>query len=155
MIEKVTIPNGTSWTLNNKTMYFTDSPSGEITKYAYDPATGEIDRASGQPFFKCPIEGGVPDGHCQDAEGCFWISLYGTGKVVRVDPHGEIIAEVELPTRCVTCPGICGEDLFVTSAEEEEPDKHPDSVKYQGAMFKINIGVKGCPLNEFKMLASA
>lgn len=154
MIEPVTIPNGTSWTLDNKTIYLTDSPSGEITAYPYDPSTGKIDLSSGKPFFKCPIEGGVPDGHCQDAEGYFWVALFGTGKVVRVNPQGEIVAEIELPTRCVTCPGICGDDLYITSAEEEDPDKYPDSTKFQGALFKVNIGVKGCPLNKFKLQAS-
>lgn len=124
-------------------------------KHPYNPSTGEIDLSAGQEFFRCPYEGGVPDGHCQDAEGCFWISLFGTGRVVRVDPQGQVVAEIELPTRCVTCPGICGEELYITSAAEEEPDKHPESLKYQGALFKVHIGVAGCPLNKFKMEGNA
>lgn len=144
-----------TWTLDNKTMYMTDSPSQCITAHPYDPATAKLDTSSGRTFFKCPIEGGVPDGHCQDAEGFFWIAMHGTSKVVRVNPQGEIVAEIELPTRCVTCPGICGEDLYITSAEEEEPEKYPDSKKLQGATFKVHIGVKGCPLNKFKMSVKA
>lgn len=155
VIQPVSIPNGTSWTLDNKYIYFTDSPSGQIKKYPYNIEDGSIDLAAGKPFFTCPIEGGVPDGHAQDVEGCFWISLFGTGKVVRVNTSGEVIAEIELPTRCPTCPGICGEDLYITSAEEEDPDNHPESVKYQGAVFKVHIGVKGAPLNKFKMQTKA
>jgi len=155
IIDPVEIPNGTSWTLDDKSIYFTDSPSGEIRKYPYDTSTGAIDINNSKPFFKTPYEGSVPDGHAQDAEGCFWISLFGGWKVVRVSTAGEIIAEIDLPTRCPTCPGICGEDLYITSAEEEDPDTYPDSVKYNGAVFKVHIGVKGAPLNKFRMEAKA
>lgn len=143
-----------SWTLDNKFIYVTESSENKITKYPYDIETGAIDWANGKPWFSSPYDGTVPDGHAQDAEGCFWISLYGSGKVVRVSPEGVIIAEIELPTRCCTCPGIAGEDLYITSAEEEDPKKHPESAKFQGGVFKVHIGVKGAPLNEFKMQKS-
>ncbi len=149
VIEGVTIPNGTSWSLDNKTMYFTDSPSGTITSYPYDPESGVMDISKGKPFFS--VEEGVPDGHCQDAEGCLWVANHGTGKVWRVNPQGQIIARVDLPTRCVTCPAICGTELYITSMQEQDPDKYPWSTKYQGALFKVDIGVKGSPLNKFKM----
>jgi sugar lactone lactonase YvrE len=151
--DQVTIPNGTSWSLDNQTMYFTDSPSGTITAYPYDPDTGAAALAAGTVFFTCPFDGGVPDGHCQDEEGHFWVACFGTGKVVRVSPRGDVVAEVELPTRCVTCPEICGTQLFITTAEEEEPDKYPESVKYQGALFAVDVGVRGSPRNKFKQAA--
>lgn len=149
--EPVSIPNGISWTLDNKSIYLTDSPTGKIIKYPYDVKTGAVDLSSGEDFFECPYEGGVPDGHCQDAEGCFWIACFGTSKVVRVNTQGQVIAVIELPTRCVTCPGIAGQDLYITSAEEEDPDKHPESVRYQGALFKVHIGVDAAPVNKFKV----
>ncbi|KAF7193395.1 putative sugar lactone lactonase YvrE [Pseudocercospora fuligena] len=144
----VTIPNGTSWTLDNKTMYLTDSPSGKIMAHPYNPETGELS-PEGKVFFTCPYEGGVPDGHCQDEEGHFWVACFGTSKVVRVSPQGEVVAEVEVPTRCVTCPELCGTKLFITTAAEEEPEKYPWSTKYQGALFMIDVGVKGSPRNNF------
>ncbi|KAK4972534.1 rRNA-processing protein cgr1 [Elasticomyces elasticus] len=150
-ITSVTIPNGISWSLDNKTMYFTDSPSTTISTYPYDPESGEIDLSGKGTFFECPIEGGVPDGHAQDEEGCFWIALFGTGKVVRANKQGEVVAEIELPTRCVSCPGFAGEYLYITSAAEEDPEKYPDSAKLQGAVFRVNVGVRGCPLNKFRM----
>ena len=149
--EPVTMPNGTSWSLDNKWMYFTDSPSGTITKSPYDPATGKADFSKSEVFFKCPYEGGVPDGHAQDEEGCFWIAIFGAGRVVRVSPEGQIVAEVEVPTRCVTCPGFAGTDLFITTASEKDPEKYPESKEYGGAIFCVNVGVRGCPINRFKM----
>lgn len=60
--DPVEIPNGISWSQDEKTVYFTDSPTGEIKQYPYDSATGSIDFSAGKTFFKCPHEGGVPDG---------------------------------------------------------------------------------------------
>lgn len=153
VIEGVSIPNGTSWTLDNKTVYLTDSPSGTIKSYPNDPKTGKISISEGKVFFK--VEKGVPDGHCQDEEGHLWVANHGNGKVFRVNPQGEIVAEIELPTRCVTCPGFCGTELFITTMEEEDPETYPWSTKYQGALFKIDVGVRGSPLNKFKMTVNA
>ena len=153
VVEGVTIPNGTSWSLDNKTMYLTDSPSGTIKAYPYNPNTGQLSVSEGKVFFS--VEGGVPDGHCQDDEGCLWVAGHGTGKVFRVNPQGQVIAEIELPTRCVTCPAFCGTKLFITSMQEVAPGEHPESTKLQGALFCIDVGVKGSPLNKFKMSVKA
>ena len=52
----------------------------------------------------------------------------------------------------ISCPGFLGEDLFITSAEEENPDLFPDSVKYGGGLFRVNVGIAGMPLHRFKKL---
>lgn len=149
--DSVTIPNGISWSPDSKYMYFTDSPTGKIMKYPYDVESGSISWDQGTAFFTCPIEGGVPDGHTQDEEGLFWVALFGTGKVVRVNTAGEIVAEIDCPTRCVSCPAFCGTELYITSAAEEEPEKYPWSTKYQGGLFKVDVGIGGYPTNRFRM----
>jgi len=153
--EQITIPNGISWTSDNQTIYFTNSPTQKITKYPYDLSTGSIDWEQGTTFFQCPYEGGFPDGHAQDEEGCFWIALFGTGKVVRVNPQGEMIAQIEFPTRCVTCPAFVGTELFVTSAAEEEPEHYPWSTKCQGSLYRIDVGVRGAARNRYRNLSGA
>lgn len=130
-------------------MFLTDSPSGKITGYPYDLSTGTLS-SSGTTFFTCPYEGGVPDGHCQDEEGHFWVACFGTSRVVRVSPQGEVVAEVEVPTRCVTCTELCGTKLFITSAAEEEPEKFPESKKYEGGVFMVDVGVLGRGRNKFR-----
>lgn len=149
--EQITIPNGISWTLDNNKVHFTDSPTQKVSTYDYDLSTGKIGSSPPSTLFTCPYEGGVPDGHCQDEEGNFWIACFGTGRVIRINEQGEKLAEVELPTRCVTCPALCGTELVITTAAEEEPEKYPWSTKYQGAVFKIDVGVRGSPLNKFKL----
>jgi sugar lactone lactonase YvrE len=149
--DQITIPNGMSWADSDTKMHLTDSPTEKIFRYSYDASTGEIDFSSQQEFFTCPYEGGVPDGHCKDEEGNYWIACFGTGRVIRVDPQGKKLAEVEVPTRCVTCPVLCGTELVITTATEEEPEKFPWSTKYQGAIFKIDVGVRGMPKNKFRL----
>jgi len=146
MIENVSIPNGISWTADDKTMYFVDSPSKNIYAYDFDASTGQI--SNKRVFFHVDDENGVPDGHALDEEGYMWQAIFGCGKVLRISPQGEVVAEVVLPTRCVSCPGFAGEDLYITSALEEEPEKFPDT-KYQGALFKCHVGVKGQKLYRF------
>ena len=92
----------------------------------------------------------MPDGFAMDAEGNLWVALCGGGKVLRVSPDGKVTGEIILPTRMISCPGFVGEDLFITSAEEENPDLFPDSVKYGGGLFRVNVGIAGMPLNSFK-----
>ena len=55
-----------------------------------------------------------------------------------------------MPTRMVTCPAFVDQDLFITSAEEEEPDRYPDSVELGGSVFKINVGVSGLKEHRFR-----
>lgn len=112
VIDGVTIPNGISWTPDSRTMYFTDSPSRCIMSYPYDPDTGDVSIGEGKVFFT--VDNGVPDGHCQDEEGYLWVANHGAARVWRVNPEGQILAEIELPTRCITCPAFCGTELFIT-----------------------------------------
>lgn len=72
--------------------------------------------------------------------------------VLRLSPKGKIIGEIIMPTRMVTCPGFVDQYLFVTSAEEEEPDKYPESVDLGGSLFKIDVGVSGLSLHKFKQV---
>lgn len=100
MIEGVTIANGISWSKDDKTMYFTDSPTQTIVAYDYESASGSI--SNKRVFFKVDEEGAVPDGHAQDEEGYLWVACHSAWKVVRVSPQGKVVAEISLPTRCPT-----------------------------------------------------
>ena len=152
MIENVTIPNGIGWTQDDKSMYFVDTPSMNIFKLDYDIATGAI--SNKRVFFHHDGAGG-PDGLVLDCEGCLWTAICGGGKVLRISPNGKIVGEVVLPTRMITCPGFAGEALFITSAAEEEPGKYPESARYAGSLFRINVGVIGVQLHKFKRISSA
>lgn len=129
------------------TMYFIDSPTKNVWIYKYDQKTGDI---SDRSVFYHVDEEAVPDGMAIDNTGCLWVALCGGGKVLKVSPQGELVGEITLPTRMISCPAFAGEELYITSAEEEEPDKFPDSVRYGGSLFRVHVGVTGLPVHKFK-----
>ncbi|MCJ1464336.1 hypothetical protein MMC07_002949, partial [Pseudocyphellaria aurata] len=150
VIENVTVPNGIGWGVDNKTMYFTDSPTKNIAKFKYDSVTGDI--SDRKIFFHWDGEG-VPDGFVIDVEGCLWVAIYGGSKVIRIAPEGDdgkVIGEISLPTRFVTCPTFVGGELFISSAEEEEPDRYPQSTEFAGNLFRVHVGVRGLRRHKYR-----
>jgi len=147
VIENVTIPNGMGFTLDEKSMYFIDSPTKKVWKYSYDRKTGNI--SDREAFYHVGCDG-VPDGMAMDVNGCLWVALAGGSKVLKISPDGKLAGEIRLPTRMITCPAFAGEDLYITSAEEEDPSKYPESVRYGGSLFKVHVGVQGLPLHKFR-----
>ncbi|CAL8576772.1 rRNA-processing protein cgr1 [Xanthoria parietina] len=149
MIEKATIPNGIGWSADDTKMFFVDSPTGSIVVFNYDLGSGSI--SDRRVFFHySDDDGGVPDGFAMDVEGNLWTAICGGGKVLKVSAEGKVVGVIEMPTRMISCPGFAGEDLFITSAEEEEPEKYPNSVEYGGSLFRVNVGITGMPLHRFR-----
>jgi sugar lactone lactonase YvrE len=101
VMEDVTVPNGMSWSMDDKTFYFTDSPTHNIFAYDFDADSAAF---SNKRVFFHAEDGAVPDGHAQDEHGNVWVALHGGWKVVRVSPEGKVTAEVHVPTRC---PTVC------------------------------------------------
>jgi sugar lactone lactonase YvrE len=148
MIEDITIPNGINWSRDSKTLYFADSPTRNLYAFDYDIETGTI--SNRRVFYQVDEGEGEPDGHAVDEEGHIWQAIYGAGKVVRISPEGKVVAEILLPTRCPTCPCFVGEELYITTAKEEQPEKYPESVELSGSLFKCHVGVKGVQIHRFK-----
>ena len=148
MLDGFTIPNGGAWSPDDKLFYWADSATGNIFVFDFDGDAGTI--ANKRVFFHVDQEDCVPDGFCVDEEGHIWVAVHGMGKVLRVTPQGCVVAEISLPTRCVTCPCFVGEDLYITSMFEVAPEKYPDSVKYEGNLFRCHVGVRGMKPYEFK-----
>ncbi|KAJ5300931.1 uncharacterized protein N7443_005933 [Penicillium atrosanguineum] len=148
MLSPVTIPNGIGWNAADDTMYFTDSPTGKIFAFDFDAVTGAISNQRVHFDLGEPLE---PDGFAIDVEGCIWSSIYGGGKVVRISPEGTVIGQIDLPTRNPTCPAFVGTELFITSAKDDRDDERfPQSVRYGGCVFRVEVGVHGRPKNEFR-----
>ncbi|KAK5073454.1 rRNA-processing protein cgr1 [Lithohypha guttulata] len=151
MYEKIVIPNGITWNEQDNTMHLTDTTEKRILSFAYHSKTGDI--SDKKIFYDHSKSGlpGNPDGHTQDSEGNLWQALYGGSRVIRVTPEGKVTGEVLLPTRNITCCVFAGTDLFVTSAVEEDPENNPESAKYAGNLFKVNVGVGGAPRHKARL----
>jgi len=133
-------------------LYLSDSPTRNIYAYDYDEDTGSI--SNKRVFFHVDDERGQPDGQALDTEGNLWSAIFGMGIVVKLSVEGLVLTTVKFPTRCVTCPVFVDDWIYVTSAEEEEPDNFPSSVRLQGRLFRCRVGVYGHKINRFKISQS-
>lgn len=143
MHDGIQIPNGISWTRDDKTMYFTDSPVQNVYAFDFDAETGNI--SNRRTHYHLDEDGVFPDGHAMDEHGNLWHATYGGGRVIRISPEGKVTGTVYLPTRNITCPVFAGTELFITSAAEKEPEKYPESAKFAGNLFRVDVGVNGMP----------
>ncbi len=135
--------NTIAFSPDNRWLYFADTLTGWIYRYAFDLATGELgDRTE----FARDVEYGRPDGSAMDVDGYLWNCRLGAGCVIRYAPSGEIDRIVEMPTRMVTSCAFGGPDnrtLFVTTARfylsEHELADQPGA----GGVFAVGAGVAG------------
>lgn len=148
MLEDLALPNGIGWSVSEDTMYLTESLSRNIYAFSYSPSTGEI--RNKRVFFHLNPKEGAPDGLAVDAENHIWVTIYGGGKVLRISPEGEVVGFVKLPTRCVTCAAFVGEELFITSGADPEPDKYVRSGELGGSVFRVNVGIEGRAINRWR-----
>jgi sugar lactone lactonase YvrE len=153
-LDKLSIPNGLAWSLDNKRLYHTDSPSHEIKSYFFETNAGDISLE--KTVVKIPDEMGQPDGMTIDEEGMLWIAHWGGSGIYRWNPeNGKLLDKVEVPAQQVTSCVFGGEELdhlVITTAStglsEEDLKKYPLS----GSIFITKPGVKGIPANKFKTL---
>jgi sugar lactone lactonase YvrE len=120
-------------------------PDRALYAYDYDSSSGSV--TNPRKFWQNPSNA-EPDGFALDTEGHLWQALYGDGKVVRLSPEGEVVGEVKLLTKAITSVCFVGEDIFITTAAEAEPEKYPESAKYGGALFKVHVGKTGVKRNK-------
>ncbi|MFO1149935.1 MAG: SMP-30/gluconolactonase/LRE family protein [Alsobacter sp.] len=146
MVDGIGSSNGLAFSPDSRTMYFADSQGGYVWAWDFDPGTGDIDRR--RVYIDFRDTGGCADGATVDAEGCYWTTLPESGKLSRYDPDGRLMRTIMMPTLIPTCCEFGGPDLdilFVTSAKLR---KLTDPLA--GALFAIDVGVKGLPLPYFK-----
>ncbi len=150
MIEGVGCANGLAWSPDSKTMYFSDSYSGRIDIYDFDPATGDIENR--RTFVDMAALDEIADGATVDAEGCYWVTIPFKSKVRRYDPDGKLMLTIEMPTDLPTCCEFGGKDLdilYVTTAVLKRPAEHFVGQKNPGGLFAVDVGVKGLTLPAF------
>jgi sugar lactone lactonase YvrE len=150
-LKDLTIPNGLVWSLDNRRMYFIDTPTQCVRSFLFDVESGDIQ------FEKVVIEIdrqlGMPDGMTIDEEGMLWIAYWDGFGVYRWDPvNGKLLDKITLPVPQVSSCVFGGNELnylFITTARENMSDaelqKYPDS----GNVFIAETKVKGVPAFKF------
>jgi sugar lactone lactonase YvrE len=146
-IDSVSISNGIAWSLDNKKMYYIDTPTGKVKEYDYEITTGKISFTKDAVVI--PPDMGHPDGMTIDSKGNLWIALWGGSAVGCWDPeNGKLLCKINVPVLNVTSCAFGGENLetlFITTASQGIPQVELEKYPYRGGLFKADPGVKGVP----------
>lgn len=143
--------NGTAFSPDGKTMYFSDSNADIRMIWAadYDTETGQP--GPKRPFFDTRQVAGRPDGGTVDADGCYWQAGVSGWQLYRITPDGRLDRTIDLPIEKPTKPMFGGpglDTLFVTSLSLGLDPDHPQPEA--GSLFAVTrLGVTGVPQARF------
>ncbi|MBD1391280.1 SMP-30/gluconolactonase/LRE family protein [Neiella sp. HB171785] len=135
--------NGLAFSPDNRTLYYSDTPRHTVFASDYDLASGEV--SNERIFAEFPKGWGRPDGAAVDSEGNYWSALYGGGRVVQINPQGQIINTITVPAQNPTMLAFGGPDLktlYITTTKAgsaEEAEQYPLS----GSIFAVDVEVAG------------
>ncbi len=144
-LSDVKISNGIVWSKDEKTMYYIDTPKGNISAFNYDIENGTI--SNERVVVTIPESIGYPDGMAIDEEGMLWVGLWNGNAVGRFNPNtGQLISKIKVPAHNVTACAFGGENLetlYITTARVDMTEKELEEKPLSGSLFAINPGVKG------------
>ncbi|WRT69033.1 uncharacterized protein IL334_006016 [Kwoniella shivajii] len=150
VLSEVGVSNGLGFSPDGKYMYYIDSRKDQIDIFDYSLNSGiPTNRrifASSPPGIdeEHPTEG-VYDGLCLDGIGNVWAARWRNGRVIGINPKGEIIAMIKIPkSKGATIPCFGGpnlETMYITTASSYlggpgDKDTYPNS----GDLFSIDFG---------------
>jgi len=144
------LANGLGFSVDARTLYFTDSATRTIYAYDYDAKAGSV--RNRRVFVKVPATSGLPDGLTVDAQGFIWSAEWYGSRVVRYDREGKIARTIATPAKQTSSLAFGGPemtDIFITSAAKSEPmpimppGYDPNTGYFGGALYHINLGIAG------------
>jgi sugar lactone lactonase YvrE len=151
MQTSVICSNGSGWSPDGVTMYYTESFRYALFRYDFDPATGTI--SNRRPFVTLDSNGGgFPDGMTVDAEGFVWSNVVGLGQIRRYDPKGKLERIIQLPVpRATDCTfgGPSLRTLYITTARETMTPAQLSDAPLSGSLFAVDCDVSGLPTTPF------
>jgi sugar lactone lactonase YvrE len=150
VLDDITISNGLAWSPDGRTLYHADTPARTINAYAFDAGTGGI--SGKREFAHFDGETERPDGAAVDRDGCYWSAFYRGGRIVRLSPRGERLAEYALPAMCPTMCAFGGPDLrtlYVTTARQRREPDELARLPQSGGLFAMQVDTPGLPEPKF------
>lgn len=162
-----TIANGLAWSPDEKTVYWTDTLQHTVWAWDWDKTRNAMTRQRvfasfptkpqgwqyGRPGCTPQTYGGRPDGATVDAQGNYWVAMFEGGRVLKLSPAGEQLAEYRVPAQCPTMPCFGGADLktlYVTTASHGRPAAELRDMPQSGCVFSMQVDVPGLPVNFFQ-----
>ena len=140
------IPNGLTWSPDDRRMYAADARFGRIDAYDFDAATGTV--ANRRMFAEIPADAGTPDGATVDSQGYVWSARNGGGCVVRYAPDGTLDRTVVVPATHVTNVMFGGLDLrtlYITTGWAGLSSEEFWAQPLAGAVLTVRVDVPGIP----------
>lgn len=144
-LDSVMISNGIVWTSDKKTMYYADTPLGNIRAFDYDNETGNI--TNERVVIVVADSLGSPDGMAIDVNDELWVALWGGSAVGHFNPKtGKLIEKIDVPAQNVTSCAFGGKDLdilYITTASLYMSEGNDERYPKAGSLFRYYPSVKG------------
>jgi sugar lactone lactonase YvrE len=150
METELTIVNGLGWSPDDTTFYLTDSRPHLIYAYDFDPETGSIKNR--RVLIDLSHENFEPDGLAIDSQGFLWSAMWDGWRIIRFNPQGEAVSQIELPIPRPTCCTFGGKtltSLYITSASVDLSQAEIQKSVCSGDLFCVETNVKGMPAYSF------
>jgi L-arabinonolactonase len=136
----VAIANSICFSLDGKTMYFTDTLTRRIQQCDYDAESAQV--AKVRLFAEVAEPGAYPDGSVIDRNGCLWNAQWGAGSIVQYSPSGVLMRRIRVPVKNPTCPAFGGKNLdqlMVASSRKEMTAQELTSTPLAGSLFSVDL----------------
>jgi L-arabinonolactonase len=136
----VSIANSICFSLDGKTMYFTDTPTRRILQCDYDAESAQA--ANIRLFAAVEDAGAFPDGSIVDRNGCLWNAQWGAGRVVQYSSDGRMLRSLRLAVKNPTCLAFGGvqlERLTVTTSRLEMNNEELRQMPHAGSLFSFDM----------------
>ncbi|XP_044007491.1 regucalcin-like [Aphidius gifuensis] len=151
ILNETSISNGLTWSHDNKTFYWIDTPTDNIYRFDYNMESGNITKK--RVIFNLSENSvpGHPDGMTIDKNGNLWVACYNGKRVIQIDPNtGKLLRQIEMPVDQITSLAFGGTNLdilYVTSGRENLNEQQIAKQPMAGSVFAIyNIGAVGIPM---------
>jgi len=136
----VAIANSICFSLDGKTMYFTDTLTRRIQQCDYDAESARVDNIR---IFATPDDDrAYPDGSVIDSHGCLWNAEWGNGSITQYAPDGSRLQRLSVGTKNPTCPafgGTNGNQLMVSSSRQEMSAEELLRMPGAGSLFLLQM----------------
>ncbi|VVC39655.1 Six-bladed beta-propeller, TolB-like,SMP-30/Gluconolactonase/LRE-like region,Senescence marker [Cinara cedri] len=149
-LPNVTVSNGMAWNNDSTRMYYTDSPTRQISVFDYNSTVASISNRRVFYDFKTDNIPGVPDGMTIDTDGNLWIANYNGGQVLHVSgTTGKLLGKLKIAAKKVSSVTFGGpklNKLYVTTISRGVTAEKFKKYPMTGKVLEVSgLGVRGMP----------
>ncbi len=145
LYDQITVSNAICFSPDRRFGYYTDTPQQIIWRQPLNESDGW---PLGEPvkYLDFSTTKIFPDGAVCDVDGYLWNAQWGSARIARYSPEGELDKIIGFPTDHITCPAFGGRDLvdlFATSAIEGLGEQSHVDQPLAGNTFVARTNIAG------------